>query len=232
MTWFQAVLFDNGDTLFHKADRAPATVELASQLGCQLDLERAREAWLEVKAHKHAISDEPLIFGRNRSSDGHRRYYSECYAPLDELVPGLAESFYEQFKTSPVSMIPYPDTAPTLAALREAGISVGIVSNTGWNIREGYERAGLDTYIDTWVLSFEHGIAKPEAEIFAIACAQLAVDPAQTVMVGNNGYADSGAVAAGCTSLVLPKARPGQRRGLDAVLRLVGIEQPSAVGVL
>ncbi len=232
MTWFQAVLFDNGDTLFHKADRAPAITGLAAQLGCQVDLERAREAWLEVKAHKHAIRDEALVFGRNRSAEGHRRYYGECYAPLDAIVPGLAESFYEQFKTSPVSMIPYPDTAPTLAALRDAGVSVGIVSNTGWNIREGYERAGLDVYIDAWVLSFEHGIAKPEPEIFAIACAQLDVDPAVTLMVGNNGYADSGAVAAGCASLVLPKTRPGERRGLDAVLRLVGIEQPSAIGAL
>ena len=230
MTWFSAVLFDNGDTLFHKADRAPAIKRLAAGLGHEIDLPQAHEAWLAVKAHKRALTDEALVYGRNRSSDGHRRYYSECYAPLDELVPGLAKSFYGRFKTNPESMIPYPDTAAALAALHDAGVGVGIVSNTGWNIREGYVRAGVDACIDSYVLSFEHGIAKPEPEIFERACAELEVEPARTLMVGNNGVADSGAVAAGCTCLVLPKAPPGQSRGLGAVGRLLGIEQPAALG--
>ncbi len=231
MTSFSAVLFDNGDTLFHKRDRTPVIASLAAQLGHPVDPQRAREAWLAVKAHKHAITDEELVYGRNRSSDGHRRYYGECYAPLDELAPGLAASFYAGFKTSAESMVPYPDTAPTLSALHDAGVAVGIVSNTGWNIREGYVRAGLDPYIDAYVLSYEHGIAKPEQAIFTIACAELETEPAQTLMVGNNGVADSGAAAAGCTCLVLPKAEPGSSRGLAAVLRLVGIGQPSALGV-
>jgi FMN phosphatase YigB (HAD superfamily) len=230
VTRFAAVLFDNGNTLFHKSVRAPVIASLAAELGALIDDRRALEAWSAVKAHKLSIGDRGLVVGRNRSAEGHRRYYIECYRPLDEIVPGLAEAFYLRFKTSPESMVPYPDTVGALTAISEAGVRIGIVSNTGWDIRAGYRRAGIDGLIDAYVLSFEHGIAKPEPELFAIACRQLGVKPSETLMVGNNGVADSGAAAAGCTCLVLPEVQRGQERGLDAVLRLLGVEHSSPVG--
>ena len=225
---FSAVLFDNGDTLFHKPVAAPQIALLADRLGHPIDDETAAAAWAVVKAHKRSITDDELVFGRNRSADGHRRYYTACYAPLDEVVPGLAASFYLHFKTSPDSMIPYPDTGEVLRALHDAGLRLGVVSNTGWDIRAGYRRAGLEHLIDTFVLSFEHGIAKPERELFSMACLNLAVEPSEVLMVGNNGFADSGAAALGCTCLILPHVSRGELRGLDAVLRLAGIETASA----
>jgi FMN phosphatase YigB (HAD superfamily) len=230
VTRFTAVLFDNGNTLFHKPSRIPALVHLAAELGTQIDEQRAGDAWAAVKSHKRAIPDEALVFGRNRSAAGHRRYYMECYAPLESVAPGLAGAFYDHFKTNPETMIPYPDTGEVLSALKAAGLRVGIVSNTGWNIREGYQQAGFGDCIDTYVLSFEHGVAKPAHDLFDVACANLDVDPRHTLMVGNNGVADSGAAKVGCTCLVLPEVDRGQSRGLSAVLRLVGIEEPSVIG--
>ena len=207
MRWFSAVLFDNGNTLFDKADKAAAVAVLAGELGVELDAELAREAWRRVKAHKHAIADADLVHGRNRSAEGHRRYYVECYAPLDEFAPGLANLFYERFKTSADSMVPYPDTAATLEALDAADVRVAVVSNTGWNIREGYVRSGLDEYVDAYVLSHEHGLAKPEPGLFELACAELGVAPGHTLMVGNNATADSGAAAIGCTCCLTSAGR-------------------------
>lgn len=227
MAQFGAILFDNGDTLFHKAPAPPAIASLAELLGQPIDEGAATAAWLAVKAHKRAITDESLIFGRNRSAAGHRDYYTTCYDPLEEIAPGLAGVFYERFKTDPMSMVPYPDTGRVLQALKENSLPVGIVSNTGWDIRAGYRRADLDKWVDTYVLSFEHGMAKPEQGLFDIACTKLEVHPREVLMVGNNGAADSGAAALGCTCLVLPPVGGGETRGLDAVLRLVGIDTPA-----
>jgi HAD superfamily hydrolase (TIGR01493 family) len=224
---FDAVLFDNGDTLFHKPLAPPAIVSLAGELGATVDADAAREAWESVKRAKHSVDDTDLVFGRNRSADGHRRYYLRCYEPLDRLCPGLAEAFYREFKTSASSMIPYPDTRATLEAIHRSGLAVGIVSNTGWNIRVGYERAGLADLVDCFVLSYEHGMAKPEPELFALAARALHIEPSRTLMVGNNGRADSGAVELGCTCLILPPVSRGAVRGLDAVLRLAELEEVS-----
>jgi FMN phosphatase YigB (HAD superfamily) len=225
---FDAVLFDNGDTLFHKPLAPPAIAELASSLGQPIDEATAAAAYQEVKAHKRAIDDETLIFGRNRSAAGHLAYYTVCYQPLEPVAPGMALAFYRHFKTNPASMIPYPDTEPTLRRLHAAGIALGIVSNTGWNIRQGYERAGLAPLIDAYVLSFEHGIAKPERGMWEIACAELGVAPERTLMVGNNPCADSGAAELGCTCLILPAVERGAERGLASVLRLAGVQAPAA----
>lgn len=229
MTRFDAVLFDNGDTLFHKPLAPPTIVSLAAALGQPVDEAQASEAYRKVKAHKRGLDDVKLVHGRNRSAAGHFAYYTACYAPLDDLVPGLAHAFYRHFKTNPESMIPYPDTAPTLRALHEAGIAIGVVSNTGWNIRQGYERAGFGDLVAACVLSFEHGIAKPEPAMWELACGELGVDPARVLMVGNDPRADSGAAQIGCTCLILPHVERGKERGLSAALRLVGIDHPAAV---
>lgn len=229
MVRFDAVLFDNGDTLFHKPVAPPVIVELAASLGRSIDEAQAAVAYEAVKAHKLAIEDVALVHGRNRSAAGHLAYYTACYKPLDEVVPGLSDAFYRYFKTSPESMIPYPDSGPTLRALHEAGVTLGVVSNTGWNIRQGYDRAGFGELLATFVLSFEHGIAKPEPAMWELACTELDVEPSRVLMVGNNPRADSGAADLGCTCLILPAVRRGQERGLGAALRLAGIDQPAAV---
>ena len=228
MRRFAAVLFDNGDTLFHKPFAPPAIGALAASLGRPISEAEADAAWASVKACKRSITDRELVFGRNRSAGGHQRYYTTCFAPLEEIAPGLASAFYAHFKTNPDSMIPYPDTSEVLHALHDRGVVLGVVSNTGWDIRAGYRRAGIERLIDTFVLSFEHGVAKPERDLFEIACSNLFVEPSEVLMVGNNGLADSGAAALGCTCLILPPVSRGEVRGLDAVLRLAGSETVTA----
>jgi len=226
---FRVVFFDNGDTLFHKRPAAPAVAEIAASMGHPIGEACAVEAYEAVKAHKRSLHDEALVHGRNRSAEGHFAYYTTCYSPLDDVVAGLAVEFYRKFKTNPASMVPYPDSESTLVALHSVGVAIGIVSNTGWDIRQGYERAGLSSLIDVFTLSFEHGVAKPERGIWQLACEELGADPAEVLMVGNNPQADSGAVELGCTCLVLPAVGRNQPRGLDAVLDLVGVERPAAL---
>ncbi len=222
MLHFDAVLFDSGDTLFHKRVIPEALIRFSAELGVVIGEEEAAAAWRAAKSRTDI--DPEVAFGRNRSREGHRSYYLERYRPLDELVPGLGKAFYNGFKTDAESMVPYPDTADTLARLRDHGVKIGVVSNTGWDIRKGYELIGIDHLVDTFVLSFQHGIAKPDAGLFAEACRRLGVQPERSIMVGNDAKADGGAAAIGCTCLILPPVERGKTRGLEAVMRLIGIE--------
>lgn len=76
---------------------------------------------------------------------------------------------------------------------------MGVVSNIGWDLRPVFRAHGLDRYVDTYVLSYEHGIRKPDTRLFSAACAALGADPAETPMVGDDRHAGGGAASLGCS---------------------------------
>jgi HAD superfamily hydrolase (TIGR01493 family) len=159
----------------------------------------------------------------NLSRADHRAAYVNGYAPFEEIAPGLAEMMYDQWKTNPLTMMPYPDTPTVLKSFAAAGLPIGIVSNTGWSIDAGYAATGLDALVSTFVLSCDIGIAKPAPEPFLLACERLDVAPVRTLMVGNNRLADSGSICVGCNCLILPPVPPGATRGLRAAADVAGI---------
>jgi putative hydrolase of the HAD superfamily len=163
---------------------------------------------------------------RNLSRADHREAYVAGYAPFEQIAPGLAELMYDEWKTSPLTMVPYPDTPAVLKAFSSAGLPIGIVSNTGWSIDRGYAVTGLDAFIGTFVLSCDLGIAKPAPEPFLTACERLGVSPERTLMVGNNRVADSGSICVGCHCLILPPVPPGATRGLRAAADMAGLPWP------
>jgi HAD superfamily hydrolase (TIGR01509 family) len=218
---FDAVLFDNGETLFYRVDPIPSIVKLARTCGVTISEPSAGRVWAKVNRDNLGAFEHRLE--RNASREGHRRYYIGRYGPLEEIAPGLAELFYTHHKTSAETMVPYPDTRVVLGALRQHHIPLGIVSNTGWDISLGYAHAGLEHLIDAWVLSWQHGTAKPDPKLFVHACERLGVSPRRVLMVGNDAEADGGASAVGATVLILPPVDPGQHRGLGAVLDLLDI---------
>jgi putative hydrolase of the HAD superfamily len=65
-------------------------------------------------------------------------------------------------------------------------------------------------------------MTKPAPDLFWRACADLGVEPARALMVGDTAAADGGAAAIGMPVLLLPPHHHrGDNRGLELVLRLV-----------
>lgn len=85
-----------------------------------------------------------------------------------------------------------------LGALAAGGVGIGVVSNIGWDLRPVFRAHGLDAFVDAYVLSFEHGVQKPDARLFHTACTLLGQHPTDVVMVGDDRHADAGAAAVGC----------------------------------
>ncbi|MFI7242182.1 HAD family hydrolase [Streptomyces qinglanensis] len=217
----RAVLFDFSGTLFQVrayADRIRAALgrpvgeaEMDDLLG---GLERGLTEPAVVAAQQ----------ARDVSAAAHRRAFTAWYASVPALVP-VAEVLYEQLR-APGHWVPYADTGATLAALRGAGLALGVVSNVGWDLRDTFAHHGVAEYFSCWVHSYEHGTEKPDPALFRSACRELGAGPGETLMVGDHPAADGGAAGAGLRAYVLPAGpSPGGFRGLDAVLRLAGIEE-------
>jgi HAD superfamily hydrolase (TIGR01493 family) len=116
----------------------------------------------------------------------------------------------------------FPDVGDTLRALRERSVATAVVSDIHFDLRPEFAAAGLGGLIDAFVLSFEHGVQKPDPQIFRIAAHSLGLDPPELLMVGDRASHDGGAVALWITTLLLPSLpTAAQPRGLAIVLGLL-----------
>ncbi|MFF8935532.1 HAD family hydrolase [Streptomyces paradoxus] len=226
-----AVLFDFSGTLFHvespdswlRGALAGADVRLteAELAAAALALEAvgALPGGGDPERVPEELADAWPV--RDRSAELHRAAYTGLARQVPLPDPALHDALYERHMT-PDAWAPYPDAVEVLRALRERGIPVGVVSNIGWDLRPVFRAHGLDRYVDTYVLSFEHGIQKPDPRLFAAACAALGAEPGRTLMVGDDRRADGGAAALGCRVHFVDHLPAADRPdGLRPVLDLV-----------
>jgi putative hydrolase of the HAD superfamily len=226
----RAVLFDFGDTLFRRRGGPQAIIEAARILGREAGEPEAAALWGAIQARARTPAE--LAKGRDLSPEAHRTAWTKLYSEADTLAPGMGSLLYE-WEVSPDHWEAFPDTLPTLAALRGAHVGLGIVSDTGWDIRPILDLHGCLDWFGAIVLSCEHGMAKPARPLFLAGCESLGVQPDETLMVGDNPLTDGGAVDAGLTALILPvpsPSRDGRARGLSSVARLAITGAPRQEG--
>jgi FMN phosphatase YigB (HAD superfamily) len=77
--------------------------------------------------------------------------------------------------------------------------------------------------VDCFVLSFEHGVQKPDPRIFGVALDGLGVEPANALMVGDRASHDGAAVELGIPTLLVPPLTTTSQQRLSMVLRACGI---------
>jgi putative hydrolase of the HAD superfamily len=121
----------------------------------------------------------------------------------------------------------FDDVMPVLAELRQHGLKLGLVSNTGRDVDDFLAHHSLD--VDAALSSRVHGKVKPHPTIFLAVLEQLEVAPADAAMVGDSLEDDlEGARALGM------RAFPVDREGLhpEAEDRLPDLfTLPAALGL-
>ncbi|MEO9224526.1 MAG: HAD family hydrolase [Acidimicrobiales bacterium] len=215
------VLFDFGRTLFGHAPEAELLVREAAALGVKLTERDGEALWAEIDVA--AMDAAEVALGRDLDAAVWAERWLALYGLADRIVPGVGSALAKTME-DPATWVPYASTALLLRRLHAAGRRVGVLSNTGWNVRRPFVARGLGGYVDEWVLSCEVGLVKPDPAVFAIACERLGTAPERTLMVGDNALADGGASAVGLPVLILPAgAAVGEENGLDLVPALAGI---------
>ena len=219
-----AVLFDFRGTLFGDEEDASWIRNAAAGIGRAM----ADSEIEELLARGAVVSEDPeikaLLDRCDTSLDVHREAnlrWLRAVGVDDELAIAIWAR-----DGHPDATFAFSDAAPVMAALHEHGIRMAVVSDIHYDIREHFRRHDLDEYVDVYVLSYEHGCQKPDAEMFTRALEALAVSADRALMVGDTPGHDGGAAGVGIQTYILPGPfRSGRRgsRGLDAVLRLVGI---------
>ncbi|MDQ2983849.1 MAG: HAD family hydrolase [Actinomycetota bacterium] len=121
----------------------------------------------------------------------------------------------------------FEDVLPTLALLREHGLKLGLVSNTGRDLQAFVSHHGLD--VDAALASGSHGKTKPHPTIFRAVLEELGVEPAEAAMVGDSPDDDvEGARAVGMKAVLLDR----EGRFPDFEGRLEDLrELPAALGL-
>lgn len=218
MTRIDAVLFDWGDTLFESPHAPSVILDAAREAGIAMDDAAAEQVWTDIWAASK--TEQEHAKGRDLSRDAHRRVWTDLFERAQTRIPGIERILYERVM-KPSSWEPYADAEPTLRALRERGLKIGIVSNHPYDLRPFFAEHGLAGYVDAYVLSGEVGAAKPSPAMFTEASRMLGVAPAHALMVGDDAVSDGGAAAVGFQLHLLPAYDHGTARGLDEVVRIV-----------
>ena len=79
----------------------------------------------------------------------------------------------------------HADVMPTLEALRGAGYRLGVIANQPSQVRTALQRDGLVPYFETWGVSDDLGLHKPDPALFLRTLELAGAPPVRTVMVGD-----------------------------------------------
>lgn len=117
-----------------------------------------------------------------------------------------------------------PDTGRTLMALKEAGLKLGILSNTfihGSSLDRHLQQEGLLDFFDRRLYSYQYSFRKPDRRIFIEAARQIGTEAEHILFVGDRMDKDvRGAMNAGMVP-VLKTAYTNKKKGTpEGVFRI------------
>ena len=214
----RAVSFDVGGTLIEPwPSVGHVYAEAAARFGIQGVAPDAltrqfRAAWKARRAFDY-------------SREAWRELVNASFAGLWPEPPGLDcfDAMYDAF-ARPEPWRIFDDVIPTLAAVRERGWKLAVVSNWDERLRPLLRELKLIDHFDAVVISHEAGVTKPAPQIFRRAAAQLNLPVEDILHVGDSTAEDClGARAAGMRSLLLDRRGGGEEK--DAVRSLAAVTE-------
>lgn len=204
----RAVLLDALGTLVELRDPAPRLREaLLREAGVAVD----------QAAAAHAFGAEIAYYMDNQMRGGDRvgleALRDDCAevmrAALVEAAPQAAAADHAAVRRAMLAALEfaaYPDVKPALAALRDRGLALVVVSNWDCSLPDWLERAGIAPLVDGAVSSAAVGSAKPAPAVFEAGLALAGCAAAEALFVGDSVDNDvRGAEAAGLRGVLVQR---------------------------
>ncbi len=190
----KGVLFDLGSTL----------QEYSNEDWASLDRELSRNLYSYISERGHGHRLPPLDEFIETMHIGTRARWDEARAtmrgrPLLDLLQPMFDQLGIEGLRPEECMLPWygsvpshiyiePDVRPTLEALRDQGLKLGLVSNTSWPAAAhdpDLERLGILDLLPCRIYSCEFGWEKPAPQIFHAALKGIGLQPEQVAFVGD-----------------------------------------------
>ncbi|GAA2586365.1 HAD family hydrolase [Winogradskya consettensis] len=207
MTQLRAVIFDWRGTL---------VTTLTPQEWAGAAMERLRRPARPIPA----LEEEPP--GDDTDAERHRAAYYRYFADAG-LDDDLADALYA-VESDPAHNHFAVDAVPVLRAIAAHGTTIAVLSDIHFDIRPAFTAAGLGDVVNAYILSFEHGVQKPDPAIFRLALDALGTEPEQTLMVGDRAGWDGAALDLGIPTLLLPPLTDPRQERLALAARLLDVE--------
>lgn len=199
MTQITAVTFDLWQTLLldsRELGRARAqvrldgTAEALRKFGEAYPIDHIREAYRACYRQCHQIREQNLdVSFREQVEIFINNISPGLVSRLDEgTIQAICDIYADSFFVHPP--VPHPDAVAVLRGVKEMGLRIGLISNTGMTpgvtFRRYLGQQGILEYFDALTFSDEVKLTKPSNEIFLLTLQVLGVRPAQSVHVGDH----------------------------------------------
>ncbi|MAG37710.1 MAG: hypothetical protein CL878_15855 [Dehalococcoidia bacterium] len=209
----RAVLLDAGETLLYAPPSTSAiAAAVAGEAGLPFTAAEVHAAWngVEPEAQTRIDAGERSTLSTERSQRFWFWFYGRLLTKLG--VPqgrhiALASAFYERFTTLDTWDL-YDDALVCLNQLRQAGVTLALVSNWESWLESLLHHRQIHHYFDALAISGQVGAEKPDAAIFHAALGQSGASAEEAVHVGDSVASDvEGARAVGIRPVLLDRSR-------------------------
>ncbi|QEH35333.1 (S)-2-haloacid dehalogenase 4A [Aquisphaera giovannonii] len=205
------IVFDAVGTLIKPVPSvADVYTDAARRQGVELHRDEVK-ARFQVHFGSDEVRGDRGIHSTDEATEVHR-WRRIVHKVLPEVPdPGrVFDDLWDHFR-HPGSWRCFPDVAPALRLVHEAGITVCIGSNFDARLREvvlGHPDLGWA--LDALVISSEVGYRKPHPKFFEAVCRRLGLAPEQVLCVGDDAENDvRGAMRAGLSAVLLARGGDG-----------------------
>ena len=180
MRQYKAVYFDRDNTLTYRNEEAYkkyyTLVESVSKKEFKMDKKRMFEIFSKIKQkgfNTNTYENEVEFY---------KEYYKEvlneeCGYVDEEIVTEIFNTMWLKDRAL------FDDVIDTFKAIKEKGLKIGIISDTGLSLKATLVALGLDDYIDCYTCSKEVGVMKPEPKIYLTALDKLGLKAEECIYV-------------------------------------------------
>ena len=179
----ETLFLDAGGVLVHPNwDRVS---EALADAGIEVSAARLAAA----EPHAMRVLDEATVVGATDDRKRGWMYFNlvleqvgvELSAQTDQALEVLRAYHAEQNLWEHVE----PDVVPALAAFRQRGLRLVVVSNANGRLRHLFDRLDLSRWFDALLDSHEWGVEKPDPRLFQLALEASGAAASTTVHVGD-----------------------------------------------